>query len=70
MRGSSYCVCGGEIKSVSDAAKITNMVMTEMKLFRERQVGFKDETEIFGRQAGQYELSGREGEGLTMLEVC
>ena len=26
--GSSYCGCGSEIKSVSDAAKITNMVMT------------------------------------------
>ena len=23
--GSSYCGCGSEIKSVSDAAKITNM---------------------------------------------
>ena len=27
--GSSYCGCGSEIKSVSDAAKITNMVMTD-----------------------------------------
>ena len=26
--GSSYCSCGGEIESVSDAAKIANMVMT------------------------------------------
>ena len=26
--GSSYCCCGCEIKNMSDAAKITNMVMT------------------------------------------
>ena len=26
--GSSYCGCGSEIKSVSDAGKITNMEMT------------------------------------------
>ena len=26
--GSSYCGCGSEIKNVSDAAKITNIVMT------------------------------------------
>ena len=26
--GSCYCGSGGEIKSVSDAAKIANMVMT------------------------------------------
>ena len=25
--GSSYCGCGNEIESVSDAAKIANMVM-------------------------------------------
>ena len=25
---SSYCVCGSKIESVSDAAKITNMVVT------------------------------------------
>ena len=26
--GSGYCGCGNEMESVSDAAKITNMVMT------------------------------------------
>ena len=26
--GSGYCGCGSEIESVSDAAKIANMVMT------------------------------------------
>ena len=26
--GSSYCGCGSEIEYVSDAAKITNIVMT------------------------------------------
>ena len=27
--GSSYCGCGSEIKSVSDVAKSTNVVMTD-----------------------------------------
>ena len=27
-KGSSYCGCGSEIKSVSDAAKITNIART------------------------------------------
>ena len=27
-KGSSYCGCGSEIKSMSDTAKITNVVMT------------------------------------------
>ena len=27
--GSGYCGCGSEIESVSDAAKIANMVMTD-----------------------------------------
>ena len=64
--GSSYCGCGNEIKNVSDAAKITYVVMTgageRCNLFRERQCEVEDETEIFGRQAGHYGLSGREGE--------
>ena len=71
---SSYCGCGSEIKSLSDAAKITNVVMTDAgegsNLFRKRQCRVQDETEIFGRQAGHYGLSGREGEGLTIVEVC
>ena len=30
----------------------------------------KYETEIFGRQAGHYGFGGRDGERLTILEVC
>ena len=52
--------------SVSDAAKIANMVMTGAgegyNLFGERQCPVKYETEIFGRQAGHYGFGGREGE--------
>ena len=50
---------------VSEAAKITNMVITGTgegwNLFRERQCRVKYETEIFGRQAGHYGFGGREG---------
>ena len=64
--GSGYCGSSGGIKSVSDAAKIANMVMTGAgegcNLFRERQCRVKYETEIFGRQAGYYGYGGREGE--------
>ena len=75
--GSGYCGSGGGIKSVSDAAKIKNMVMTSAEegcnLFRERQCRVKYETEISGRQAGHYGFGGREEgrerEGLTILEV-
>ena len=73
--GSGYCGSRCGIKSVSDAAKIANMVMTGSgegcNLFGERQCRVKYETEIFGRQAGYYGFGGREGrEGLTILEVC
>ena len=64
--GSSYCGSIGEIESVSDAAKIANMVMTGAgegwNLFGERQCGVKYEAKIFGRQAGSYGFGGREGE--------
>ena len=54
---------GSEIESVSDAAKIANMVMTSAEegrtLSRQRQCRVKYETEIFGRQAGQYGFGGR-----------
>ena len=57
---------GSEIESVSDAAKIANMVMTGAgegwNLFRERQCQVKYEIKIFGRQAGHYGFGGREGE--------
>ena len=37
----SYCGCGSEIKSVSDAAMITNVIMTgageRVNLFREKK---------------------------------
>ena len=43
--GSGYCGSSGEIESVSDAAKITNMVMTGAgegrNLFEERQCRVK-----------------------------
>ena len=58
---SGYCGCGSEIESVSNAAKIANMVMTGA-VFRERQCRVKYETEILGRQAGHYGFGGREGE--------
>ena len=51
---------------MSDAAKIANMVMTGAgegrNLFRERQCQVKNETDIFGRQAGHYGFGEREGE--------
>ena len=50
--GSGYCGCGNEINSVSDEAKIANMVVTGAgegrNLFRERQCRVKYETEICG----------------------
>ena len=66
--GSSYCGSRGEIESVSDAAKIANMVMTGTEggwnLFRERQCRVKYETKNIGRQAGIMGLvEGREKEG-------
>ena len=64
--GSGYCGSSGGIESVSDAAKIANMVMTgageRRNLFVERQCRVKYETEIFGRQAGYYWFGGRERE--------
>ena len=64
--GSGYCGSSGGIESVSDAAKIANMVMTgaeeERNMFGERQCRVKYETEIFGRQARYYGVGGREGE--------
>ena len=58
--------CGSEIETVSDAAKIANMVMTGAgegwNLFGERKCRVKYETEIFGRQARHYGFGGREGE--------
>ena len=66
IEGSGYCGSGGGIKSVSDAAKIANMVMTgageRRNLFGERQCRVKYETNIFGRQAGHYGIGGRDGE--------
>ena len=64
--GSGYCGSVGGIESVSDAAKIANIVMTGagegLHLFEERQCRVKYETESFGRQAGRYGFGGREGE--------
>ena len=64
--GSGYCGSCGEIESVSDAAKIANMVMTGAgegwDLFGERQCLVKYEIEIFGRQAEHYGFGGREEE--------
>ena len=64
--GSGYCGSGGGIESVSDAAKIANMVMTGAgegwNLFGERQCRVKYEREIFGRQAVHNGFRGREGE--------
>ena len=48
---SVYCGCRREMESVSDAAKIANMVVTGAgeipNLFRERQCRVKYESEIF-----------------------
>ena len=64
--GSGYCGSSGGIKSVSDVAKIANVVITGAgegcNLFGERQCRVKYETEIFGRQAGHYGFGGRQGE--------
>ena len=46
--------------SVSDAAKILNMIMTGAG--EGRQCRVKYETEIFIREAGHYGFGGREGE--------
>ena len=50
-----------ETKSVPDAVKITNVVMTGavegLNLFIERQYRIEDETEIFVRQPGHNEMS-------------
>ena len=55
-RGSGYGGSGGGIKSVSNAAKIANMVMTGAgegcNLFGESQSRVKYEIEIFCRQVG------------------
>ena len=63
--GSSYYGCGSEIINVSDAAKITNMIMTSAgegwNLLRERQCRVQYETEIFSRQAGRYGFGRRKG---------
>ena len=73
--GSSYCGCGSEIESVSDAARITNMIATgageEWNLFEERQCGVKYETKIFADRLGIMGwVEGRERKVLTILEVC
>ena len=73
--GSGYCGSSGGIDSVSDAAKIANMVMTGAEegcnLFRERQCRVKYETEIFVDTLGIMGMVvGREREGLTILQVC
>ena len=71
--GRGYCGSGGGIKSVSDAAKIANMVMTDAgegwNLCGERQCRVKYETEIFGRHDKRYGFAGKERE-LTILEIC
>ena len=73
--GSGYCCSSGGIESVSDAAKIANMVMTGAgegwNLFGERQCRVKYESEIFGRPAGYYGFGGREEERerLTILQA-
>ena len=64
--GSGYCGSGGGLESVSDAAKIANMIMTGTgeggNLFGDRQCRVTYETEIFGRQARYYGYGGSEGE--------
>ena len=69
---SGYCSGGGGIKSVSDAAKIANMVMTGAgegsNLFGERQCRVKYETEILADRLDIMGLVvGREREGLAIL---
>ena len=65
--GSSYCDSRSEIETVSDAAKIANMVMTGagegLNLFEERQCRVKYETEILAERLGIMGLVvGRERE--------
>ena len=65
VEGSGYYGSGGGIKSMSDAAKIANMVWQALErdeICLERQRRVKYETEIFGRQDEHYGLGGREGE--------
>ena len=58
---SGYCGNGGGIESVSDAAKIANMIMTGAG---ESQCRVKYETEIFADRLGIMGLMvGREREG-------
>ena len=53
---SSYCGCGSKIESVSDAAKIMNMVVTGagegLNLFGERQYGVNYETRYLADRLG------------------
>ena len=73
--GSSYCGSGGGIKSVSDAAKIANMVMQVLK--RDEICLEKDSVESNMKPRFLADSLGiiglvvmREREGLTILQVC
>ena len=73
--GSGYCGSGVGIESVSDAAKIANMVMKgteeESNLFRERQCIVNMKPRFLAERLGIMGLVvGREKEELTILEVC
>ena len=73
--GSGYCGMNCGIESVSDAAKIANMLMAGAgegcNLFGERQCRVKYETEILADWLGIMGLVvGREREAFTILQVC
>ena len=72
---SDYCGSSGGIESVSDAAKIANMVMTGAgegrNLFGEDSVESNMKPRFLADRLGIMGLVvGREREGLTILQVC
>ena len=73
--GSCYCGSSGRILSVSDAAKIANMVITcageGRNLFGEVSVESNMKPRFLADRLGIMGLVvGREREVLTILEVC
>ena len=73
--GSGYCGNGGGIKSVSDAAKIANMVRTgaggdEICLKKDSVESNMKPRFLVDRLRVMDLVVWREREGLTILEVC
>ena len=73
--GSGYCGSSGGIESVSDAAKIANMVMTgagegEICLEKDSVESNMKPRFLADRLGIMVMVVGREREGSTILQVC